>query len=167
MERTTRILDGLTRIVERADVFRHGREEVFADLNLTEVHCIHWIGSLDHANVTKIAERMGMTRGAISKIARKLLGKELVASYREPTNNKEIYFRLLPGGRRMYDEHGKCHTQARAARMAVLEGYDVDEQAVILRFLDDMNRLIDIKLSLEKGALLDAAAQPGEDEAGR
>ena len=117
--------------------------------------------------MTKIAERMGMTRGAISKIARKLLGRELVASYREPTNNKEIYFRLLPGGRRMYDEHRKCHTQARAAKMAVLEGYDAEEKKVILRFLDDMNRLIDIKLSLEKDAVLDAAAQPGEDEAGR
>ncbi len=159
MEQAIRIINALTRIAERADMFRHGREELFGDINLTEIHCIHWIGTLDHANVTKIAGAMGMTRGAISKISRKLVSKGLLGTYQEPHNNKEIYFRLTETGQRLYDVHKQCHTRARKEKLAVLQGYDRDAQAVILRFLDDMNGLIDRRLAASE-------ACPGEDASG-
>lgn len=77
MNQPHRIVAELIKISEHADAFRHGREDFFDDLNLTEVHCIHWIGTLDHANVTKVSNEMGMTRGAISKICKKLLKKKV------------------------------------------------------------------------------------------
>lgn len=149
MDQPRKIIDALTRITERSDQFRHGHEELFADINLTEVHCINWIGVIDHANVTKIANEMGMTRGAISKVARKLAGKGLVESYQEPTNNKEIYFRLTDAGRPLYDAHKTCHELARREKLALLAAYGDDEQAVILRFLGDINRQIDAKIGYD------------------
>ena len=35
-----------------------------------------------------------MTRGAISKITKKLIKKGIIESYQKPDNKKEIYFRL-------------------------------------------------------------------------
>ncbi len=73
MNKAPLIVDELTRIAERADIFRHARDEFFQGISLAEMHCIHWIGLTDQPNVTKIAEQMRMTRGAISKIVKKLI----------------------------------------------------------------------------------------------
>lgn len=147
MNQALGILRALNRIMERAAVFRHGREDVFEEMNFAEVHCIDWIGRIDHANVTRIASEMGMTRGAICKICKKLLQKEMVDSYQEPNNNKEIYYTLTNKGQRIHAEHARCHAQAQEKKLSILQAYGEQEQAAILRFLDDMNRWLDGKLT--------------------
>jgi DNA-binding MarR family transcriptional regulator len=149
MNNATGIINALIKIQERSDIFRHGREDIFDGINLAEVHCLDWIGTLDHANVTKIANEMGMTRGAISKINKKLLGKGLIESYQRPENNKEIYYQLTKDGQYVYDEHKKCHKKAKQEKLSLLELYSEKEQAIILRFLNDINYLLDNKLSDE------------------
>lgn len=147
MSKAPLIVDELTRITERADIFRHARDEFFQGISLAEMHCMHWIGLTDQPNVTKIAERMRMTRGAISKIVKKLIGKELVESYQVLENKKEIYFRLTATGRRLFDEHLKCHTQARCEKLALLQEFTAAEQDCILRFLSAINVQIDAKVA--------------------
>jgi DNA-binding MarR family transcriptional regulator len=147
MHNANRIIDELIRITERADAFRHGREDFFLGIGLAEMHCIHWIGMLNDPNVTKIADQMQMTRGAISKIARKLLSKDLIASYKKPTNNKEIYYQLTENGRRLFDEHKKCHTQVRQEKLTLLQSFSEAEQDSILRFLNAINGQLDRKLT--------------------
>lgn len=147
MSQAMSIIRALTRITERADSFRHGQEDLFEEINLAEVHCIDWIGTIDHANVTKIANEMGMTRGAISKICKKLLHKGMIESYQEPGNNKEIYFRLTDRGAPLFAEHRKCHLRSRQEKLSLLASYRDDEQAVILQFLNDINRLLDARLA--------------------
>ena len=148
MDQPHRIVAELIKIAEHADAFRHGGEDCFDDLNLTEVHCIHWIGMLDHANVTKVSNEMGMTRGAISKISKKLLQKNLIESYQEPENNKNIYFRVAEGGKRIFETHKIRHERKFGEKVNIAKKYDEDEQAVILRFLMDINGLVEA--SLEK-----------------
>lgn len=156
MNKGPRIVDELTRIAERADVFRHARDDFYQGISLAEMHCIHWIGLTDQPNVTKIAERMRMTRGAISKIVKKIIGKELVESYQILENKKEIYFRLTENGHRLFDEHLKCHLQARREKLALLQEFSAAEQNCILRFLSAINVQIDAKVA-------DAAAPCGAD----
>ena len=145
MDRMLEIIDLLTKIAERSALLRHGDSVVLDGLNLAEVHCIDQIGVTDHANVTKIADAMRLTRGAISKITKKLLAIDLVESYQRPGNNKEIYFRLTRGGRQIFEEHRICHAKSRQEKLAVLAGYSADEQSVILKFLQDILRLKDIE----------------------
>lgn len=147
MSKAPLIVDELTRITERADIFRHARDEFFQGISLAEMHCMHWIGLTGQPNVTKIAERMRMTRGAISKIVKKLIGKELVESYQILKNKKEIYFRLTDNGRRLFDEHLQCHTRARREKIALLQEFTMAEQDCILRFLNAINVQIDAKMA--------------------
>jgi DNA-binding MarR family transcriptional regulator len=140
MNNAMKIIHSFTTIQERADIFKHHREEIFAGLNLAEVHCIDQIGSMEYANVTKVANEMSMTRGAISKISKKLLNKHLIESYQKPENNKEVYFCLTMSGKLIYDEHKVCHEQAKLRKLKLLSNYSEAEQIVILRFLDDINR---------------------------
>jgi DNA-binding MarR family transcriptional regulator len=141
MELPGRIIDELTRVQERAGLTRHGEGVVHGGLGLTEVHCVDLIGRLERANVTRLAERMAMTRGAISKIAKRLLAKRLTESYRLPGNNKEIYYRLTEAGHRVFDDHARCHARARRAKAALLAGYSEAELSAVHRFLAALNTL--------------------------
>ncbi len=145
MDRMLEIVDVLTKIAERSALLRHGDSVVLDGLNLAEVHCIDQIGAADPANVTRIADAMRLTRGAISKITKKLLCKGLIESYQRPGNNKEIYFQLTAGGRQIFEEHRICHVKSRQDKLAILTGYKDEEQAVILKFLQDILRLNDGK----------------------
>jgi DNA-binding MarR family transcriptional regulator len=111
---------------------------------------IDLIGTIEYPNVTKIANEMYMTRGAISKICKRLLKKGLVESYQRPDNNKEIYYRLTEEGRHIYNEHKKLHSQARQEKLSVINTYSEYEQSIILCFLNDINRLYNRKPAEKK-----------------
>ena len=70
----------------------------------SETHCIDFIGRLELPNVTKVAEQMQMTRGAISKMTKKLLAKGLIEKYTLETNRKEVYFRLTDQGKLLFED---------------------------------------------------------------
>jgi DNA-binding MarR family transcriptional regulator len=141
MNRALKILDIFLKIQECPDVFRHKQDGLLDEISLTEVHCIDCIGTIDHPNVTKISGHMSLSRAGISKISKRLLRKGLIESYREPDNNKEIYFRLTGSGRSFYDKHKKIHNEARQEWLTFFERYDDDERSAILRFFTDLDDL--------------------------
>ncbi|MDF2570234.1 MAG: transcriptional regulator [Sporomusa sp.] len=150
MSQALRILDVLIKMQEHSDVYQHKQDGLLEEIGLTEVHCIDCIGMTDHPNVTKISEQMGLTRAGISKISKRLISKGLIESYQEPENNKEIYFKLTVSGQSVYEEHKKTHNKAQQEWLAFLEHYSTEEQAVILRFLVDMEGQFDMKSTIEK-----------------
>ena len=77
--------------------------------NYSEIHTIAAIGDLEEPNVTQIANYMNVTRGAISKITKKLLEQNLIESYQLDGNRQKIFFRLTKSGQFLYDEHEKRH----------------------------------------------------------
>ena len=60
-----------------------------------EVHTIQYIGQHTGANVTAIAAGLYVTRGAVSKMTKRLIRRELIEKYQSPENQKEVYFRLF------------------------------------------------------------------------
>lgn len=145
MNQKPKIVDTFLRILEHLDVFEHKQESLLDEISLAEVHCIDCIGMVDHPNVTKISEKMGLTRGAISKINKRLTRKGLIESYQKPENNKEIYFRLTERGKSVYSQHKKLHDQFRQMHLSLLEQFDETEQAAILRYLTEVYNLVDSK----------------------
>lgn len=139
MNLAMQIVNAIIKIQE--NIFPHEWQVTFDGVNLAEVHCIDRIGTIELANVTKIANEMEMTRGAISKICKRLLSKGLVESYQRPDNNKEIYYRLTARGQHVYNEHKKLHSQARQEKLSLINTYSEYEQSIVLCFLNDINRL--------------------------
>ena len=73
------LLKEISLMLERQDMLSKLTESSCLDeYGYSETHCIDFIGRLELPNVTKIAEHMGMTRGAISKMTKKLLAKGLI-----------------------------------------------------------------------------------------
>lgn len=100
----------------------------------SEVHCIEYIGKNEDANVTKLAEDFYMTRGAISKLAKKLIAKGLIESYQKPENKKEIYYKLTESGWKIFDIHEKLHMEFSNRDKIVFEDFSKEELNIIIRF---------------------------------
>lgn len=134
------LLKELALMLERQDMLSKLTESQCLDeYGYSETHCIDYIGRLELPNVTKVAEHMGMTRGAISKMTKKLLAKGLIEKYTLETNRKEIYFRLTEEGRLLFEEHAKRHRLWEKRDMNFLSRYSSEEVRMVHRFMREFN----------------------------
>ncbi len=109
----------------------------------SEVHCIESIGRNVDSNVTKLAESLYMTRGAISKITKKLTEKGLIESYQKPDNKKEIYFRLTEQGEVINRIHEELHKEFQERDKAVFEHVTEEQLDSMLNFMEKYSRHLD------------------------
>lgn len=84
-------------------------DEKLHGYNYSEIHTIAAIGDLAEPNVTQIAKYMNVTRGAISKITKRLIEQNLIEAYQREDNKQKIFFKLTKSGKFLYDEHEKRH----------------------------------------------------------
>lgn len=110
-------------------------ESTLHEYKPSEVHCIEYIGNHADANVTKMAESMYMTRGAISKITKKLIDKQLIESYQKPDNKKEIYFKLTAQGSQIKQAHDQLHQEFEERDQVVFEQVTDEQFDHMLQFI--------------------------------
>ena len=112
----------------------------------SEVHCIEYIGRNLDSNVTKLAESFYMTRGAISKITKKLIKKGIIESYQKPDNKKEIYFRLTSKGKVINKVHEELHKEFQERDKAVFEQITEEQFDIMLNFVESYCRHLDTEI---------------------
>ncbi len=112
MDNINSIMEGFKEIYEKEEILgKIAFRGEYEKYGVSEIHCIDFIGKIENPNVTKISENMNMTRGAISKICKKLLNSKLIDKYKKPENDKEIYFKLTKSGEELYKRHEIKHKQ--------------------------------------------------------
>jgi DNA-binding MarR family transcriptional regulator len=121
-------------------------EESLKGYKASEVHCIESIGKNRDANVTKLAESLYMTRGAISKLTKKLIKKDLIARYQKPDNKKEIYFRLTEQGKLIYKIHEELHKEFQERDKVVFEQVTEEQFDSMLNFVEKYSRHLDAEI---------------------
>ncbi|PUA36409.1 MarR family transcriptional regulator [Paenibacillus elgii] len=112
----------------------------------SEVHCIEYIERNVDSNVTKLAESLYMTTGAISKITKKLIKKGLIESYQKPDNKKEIYFRLTEQGKVIDKIHEELHNEFQERDKAVFEQVTEEQFDSMLSFMEKYSRHLDAEI---------------------
>ena len=121
-------------------------EKSLKDYKSSEVHCIEYIGRNVDSNVTKLAESFYVTRGAVSKITKKLIKKGIIESYQKPDNKKEIYFRLTEQGKVIYKVHEELHEEFRERDKAVFEQVTEEQFDIMLSFAEKYSRHLDAEI---------------------
>ena len=106
----------------------------------SEVHCIGYIGRNVDSNVTKLAESFYVTRGAISKITKKLIKKGIIESYQKPDNKKEIYFKLTEQGKVINKVHEELHKGFQERDKAVFEQVTEEQFDIMLSFVEKYSK---------------------------
>jgi DNA-binding MarR family transcriptional regulator len=107
-------------------------------LNLTEIHVISSIGQNEPINLTTIAEKMEISKGNVSKVCTKLLKQGWVRKTQLSDNKKEIFIRLTPSGKKLFDLHEELHMKVQQHFMSFLDLYSETELEFAKRFLIDL-----------------------------
>ncbi|WP_278382159.1 MarR family transcriptional regulator [Clostridium tyrobutyricum] len=114
--------------------------------NPSEIHCIAYIGEDKNSNVTKLAESFDMTRGAISKLTKKLVKKGLIENYQKSDNKKEVYFKLTKRGKTIYNIHEEIHREFKDRDQPFFEQITEEQLDVILDFAKKYNMHLDAEI---------------------
>lgn len=118
-------------------------EASLKDYTSSEVHCIEFIGKSTDPNVTKLAEAFYMTRGAMSKLTKKLIQKGLIETYQNPENKKEIYYKLTAQGKAVFNIHEALHQEFQERDKAVFEQVTEEQWENILLIMDRYSQHLD------------------------
>ncbi|MCU5709245.1 MarR family transcriptional regulator [Bacillus cereus] len=121
-------------------------EEGLKGFKSSEVHCIEYIENNADSNVTQLAEAFYVTRGAISRMTKKLIQKGLVESYQKSENKKEIYFRLTEQGKEIYKIHENLHKEFQERDKSVFEQVTEEEFNSIISFVEKYSRHLDAEI---------------------
>ena len=109
----------------------------------SEAHCIEYIGKNADSNVTKLAESFYVTRGAISRMTKKLIKKGIIESYQKPDNKKEIYFRLTEEGKAINKIHDEMHKEFHQRDKVIFEQITEEQFDSILSFAGKYTKHLD------------------------
>lgn len=117
--------------------------ELFNEFSNSEVHSLSIIGDKQNVNGAMISSKLAMTRSAISKIISKLKKKELIYSYQNSDNKKEIYYKLTEKGYLIYHKHEKAHKEWEERDLKFLNQISDSKMEVISEFLNRYNSYLE------------------------
>lgn len=147
MNKEDEIMSGAREVFNKMASLNKSKMEVsLKGYKSSEVHGVEYIGKMADPNVTKLAEAFYMTRGAISKLTKKLMEKGLIESYQKAENKKEIYFRLTPKGQEVFDIHETLHQEFQARDKAVFDQITEEQFHATLNFLKNYSNHLDAEI---------------------
>ena len=104
-------------------------------LYASEMNIIETLGYNQGINVTDLAEKLGVTKGAISQVIKKLEKKNLVSRFREPGNNREVLLKLTIKGEIAFHQHELFHLQFSSKFFEEIEKWTPEEIAFLKNVL--------------------------------
>lgn len=122
-------------------------EESFKGYKSSEVHYIECIGRNADSNVTKLAESLYMTRGAISKMTKKLIKKGIIESYQKPDNKKEIYFKLTQKGQEINKLHEELHKEFQERDKVVFDEITEEQFNTMIGFMEKYSNHLEAEIN--------------------
>lgn len=132
---------------------RHGsQEQIWIEEHLTNkelsdiiphlsIIALHILSSLEDSDKTgiELSEKLRVTRGGITRAAKKLMQYDLISSLQKQGNRKKIYYHLLPSGQKIATVHDQMHEKINERiTNYFMKKYSEDELEVVDRFVKDV-----------------------------
>lgn len=135
----------MSRVVQRmAAIENSPRDFGTGDLLFrAEIHTVEAIGRIPGVGITELAGMLGVTKGAVSQMVKKLVQKGLVRRTLDPANARLVCLILTPTGRVARDGHEAFHHRM---EQVVRDGFPDDIDAVNERFrtvFNELDRILD------------------------
>ncbi|MBC3887207.1 MarR family transcriptional regulator [Acetobacterium paludosum] len=111
----------------------------------SELKALDMIGHFSGINLTQLANKIGISKSAISKCTSKLLEKELIKKEKSPINVREVVFTLSEDGQSIFSQLDHAHSDLFRPFNRVLESLSIQETNELHHvFLDIHSRLEEI-----------------------
>lgn len=116
-------------------------EELASKLSILSIQVLNEIARNTNQNATDIAVELNVTRGGISRIAKRLIQDDLIKEVRKKDNQKEINYQLTDKGDAIYQVHLKLLKGIEKQHLAIIRSFNKEEQTVILDYLEKVSEL--------------------------
>lgn len=100
-----------------------------------EIHLLARIDENEELNMTELAAKQNITKGALSKTVSKLIKKGLLDKFQQEGNSKNIYLRLTEQGKNACAGHQAFHLRHAARLSPELTAFAEEHQAILLQAL--------------------------------
>ena len=140
-----RISEGLLRVLNKSlKNLRQPRHYVLDQpLYPSEIHLLALIGHFPNAGVTELAERAGVTKGAVSQLSHKLIKKDLIARQSHPDDAKKVSFKLTNQGYIAFYSHERMHEEQDKMLYDFIRGLKPEQINLLESFLSLVEEGID------------------------
>ena len=128
-----RVSDRLV-FLEKHYVFRHGGLR----LHPSELHLLLAIRGEPQANATRLAARLGITKGAVSQVMKRLKGKGVIAKHADPAQKNEVTVSFTGLGRKGLSAFVAERASTHKRFCAYLSALPEDEKKTLRRFLEQV-----------------------------
>jgi DNA-binding MarR family transcriptional regulator len=113
------------------------------ELKTGAIHLIEAIGNHPLSNVTTLADKLGVTKGAVSQQIPKLLEKDLIFKTHKPDNHKDIVLQLLPAGDLVYREHAQAHEELYRELSEKVLSFSADDREKMIEVFNLVGQYVD------------------------
>lgn len=109
-------------------------------LYYAEIHTINVIKQHKGINLTRIAEYLEITKGAVSQNILRLINKGLLEKYEDPEKRSRHILKLTPKGEIAHQHHQNLHAQFRQLIKKTLKNTSESERMFLSNFLADLKK---------------------------
>ena len=113
------------------------------DLYHSERHMLDQIGDYPNLNVTELAAVVGVTKGAISQVVKKLETKGIVRRYKKSSNDKEVFVEMTKTGSAMYRKHQAINDETVTTLSKELGRYSDDKVDFLIKMFHWFNSFME------------------------
>ena len=125
--------------LEKKSIIKHGDLKLYP----SEIHLIDVIAKGQGINASKMAARLGVTKGAVSQTLARLEKKGVLNKTKDPQNKNELTVHFTPLGKKVLEEQRKLRTTFYEEYAKYFSNMPEKEEAIIMGFLKKMGELFD------------------------
>jgi len=120
------IMDLFVRLLNKAAAIERDPVDIGHGVLLypSEVHLIDMVGRFPDENVSALASRLGITKGAVSQTTKKLEAKGYLERENPEGDRKTVYLRLTERGREAFAWHRGYHEAVNRSIVGEIAGFD-------------------------------------------
>lgn len=105
----------------------------------SDIRLIMAVDAYEDENITQLADHLGVTKGTLSKLIKKLTEADCIIKFKKEDNKKNIYLQLTDKGENVKREYQKFRKDHIESLMGELGSFNDEEKEAIIRFIDMLN----------------------------
>jgi len=133
-----RLVNKILETISKLTFVEKRRTITYKDIELypSEIHLLLFVYHFQDKNITKIADRLGLTKGAISQTLSRLTKKGIILKETEPLKKNQLHIQFTNKGKILMKHVIKFRNALETQLINYLETKSGEEKLVISDFLD-------------------------------
>lgn len=117
----------------------HQLRQLVPKVSVVGYHILDLLSDNSELTGIRIAQKLGVTRGGVTRAARKMKNEGLIDAVQHKDNKKNIYYRITKNGQHLVEWHTKMYVELYQRLERKIENeFTTEELDTIIRFLTEI-----------------------------